>query len=131
MAFTYTILYVPDVQRALSFYEAVFGLSRRFITPDGSYGELSTGGTALAFASEALAESNLPGGFNRSDPGSRPGAFELGFTTADVAGTVDKAIAAGATLAAALKTKPWGQTVAYVRDPNGFLVEICTPMGGN
>ncbi|MFO0110274.1 MAG: VOC family protein, partial [Alphaproteobacteria bacterium] len=25
--------------------------------------------------------------------------------------------------------KPWGQTVAYVRDLNGFLVEICSPVG--
>jgi lactoylglutathione lyase len=24
------------------------------------------------------------------------------------------------------KKKPWGQTVAYVRDLDGFLVEICT-----
>jgi len=23
---------------------------------------------------------------------------------------------------------PWGQTTAYVTDPNGFLVEICTPV---
>lgn len=27
------------------------------------------------------------------------------------------------------KFKPHGQTVAYVRDPDGFLIEICTPMG--
>jgi YD repeat-containing protein len=27
------------------------------------------------------------------------------------------------------KTKPWGQVVAYVRDKDGFLIEICTPMG--
>jgi hypothetical protein len=25
---------------------------------------------------------------------------------------------------------PWGQTVAYVADLDGFLVELCTPMGG-
>ena len=25
--------------------------------------------------------------------------------------------------------KPWGQRVAYVRDCNGALVELCTPMG--
>jgi lactoylglutathione lyase len=25
--------------------------------------------------------------------------------------------------------KPWGQTVAYVRDLDGHLVELCTPMG--
>jgi lactoylglutathione lyase len=23
----------------------------------------------------------------------------------------------------------WGQTIAYVADGDGFLVEICTPMG--
>jgi hypothetical protein len=23
--------------------------------------------------------------------------------------------------------KPWGQTVSYVRDDDGVLVEICTP----
>ena len=26
-------------------------------------------------------------------------------------------------------TKPWGQTVAYVRAPEGTLIELCTPMG--
>jgi hypothetical protein len=26
-------------------------------------------------------------------------------------------------------SKPWGQTVAYVRDLDGFLVELCTAMG--
>jgi lactoylglutathione lyase len=26
------------------------------------------------------------------------------------------------------KTKPWGQTVAYVRDPDGVLVEIGSEM---
>jgi len=24
---------------------------------------------------------------------------------------------------------PWGQTIAYVADINGFLVELCTPVG--
>ena len=42
--------------------------------------------------------------------------------------SLNNAIAAGATLVEKPKTKPWGQTVAYVRDPDGFLVEICTPM---
>ena len=23
---------------------------------------------------------------------------------------------------------PWGQTIAYVADINGFLVELCTPV---
>ncbi|WP_083994044.1 hypothetical protein [Gelidibacter algens] len=27
------------------------------------------------------------------------------------------------------KQKPWGQIVAYIRDLDGFLIEICTSMG--
>jgi hypothetical protein len=29
----------------------------------------------------------------------------------------------------ALEVMPWGQTIAYVADINGFLVALCTPMG--
>ena len=43
---------------------------------------------------------------------------------------VDKAVAAGATLLQEAQSKPWGQVVAYIRDLDGFLVEICTPMAG-
>ncbi|TCZ72157.1 VOC family protein [Flaviaesturariibacter aridisoli] len=129
MTFAYTILYVPAVEAALAFYEKAFGCTRRFIAPDSSYGELDTGGTTLSFASLALAASNLEGGFQAPDASGRPFGFEIGFATTDVAAAVDAALRAGATLAAPVKTKPWGQVVAYVRDPNGFLVELCTPMG--
>lgn len=36
----------------------------------------------------------------------------------------------GATEAKPPAEKPWDQTVAYVRDLNGFLVEICSPSAG-
>jgi uncharacterized glyoxalase superfamily protein PhnB len=39
---------------------------------------------------------------------------------------ISQAIEAGATLTEASKEKPWGQTVAYLRDLDGFLIEICT-----
>ena len=54
---------------------------------------------------------------------------EVAFTTGDVAAAYDKALAAGAKSVSKPEQKPWGQTVAYVRDNNGFLVELCTPMG--
>jgi lactoylglutathione lyase len=129
LTFSYTILYVTDVRATIEFYERAFGLRRRFITPDGSYGELDTGSTTLSFAAVELAASNLPGGFSESRGGQKPFGFEIGFTTTDVPAALQKAIDGGATLAAAAKTKPWGQVVAYVQDPNGFLVELCTPMG--
>ena len=40
----------------------------------------------------------------------------------------DKAVAAGATPISKPQKKAWGQTVSYVRDLNGFLVELCSEM---
>lgn len=128
MKFAYTILYVRDVARSLAFYEAAFGVPRRFLHASGLYGELETGATALAFVAESVAQDNLPGGFVAADPARPPAAFEVGFTTADVPAAYARALGAGAASAAAPQAKPWGQTVAYVRDPDGHLVELCTPM---
>ncbi len=126
--FRYTILYVPDVEQALSFYERVFDFERKFIAPDFSYGELLTGETTLSFASIELAKTTLVKGFIESNIKQDPFAIEIGFTTFEVEALVEKAVANGATLLAAPAKKPWGQVVAYVRDLNGFLVEICSPM---
>src|SRR4051812_38557303 len=54
MQFGYTILYVEDVPATLAFYGQAFGLATRYTHESGSYGELETGTTALAFVSRAL-----------------------------------------------------------------------------
>jgi lactoylglutathione lyase len=126
--FAYTILYVQDVTKAIDFYEKAFRFARKFITPDNSYGELSVGETTLSFASTILAETNLKDGFFESSLSQKPFGIEIGFTTEDVAATVKAAVSAGAIMVAEPKIKPWGQVVAYVRDIDGFLVEICTPV---
>jgi predicted enzyme related to lactoylglutathione lyase len=128
--FAYTIIYVPDVVRAIEFYETAFGLTRRFVGDDGDYGELDTGAVTLSFASESLGDKNLPAGFQRHTPGALPFAYEIAFATADVETVVQQAVDAGGTLVAEPVVKPWGQSVAYVRDPNGVLIEVCTPMSG-
>jgi uncharacterized glyoxalase superfamily protein PhnB len=127
--FAYTILYVEDVPTTISFYERAFGFSQRFITPDNSYGEVITGETTLSFASKSLAHSNLSNGFIESKLNDKPFGIEIGFTTDDVSGTIKRAVDAGAVIYAEPKTKPWGQVVGYVRDLDGFLIEICTPVG--
>jgi lactoylglutathione lyase len=129
MRFGYTILYVGDVPQAIDFYERAFGLTRTFVADDGTYGELATGETTLSFAAHALVGSFLPGGYRRNDPSEPPPGVEIGFVTDDVATAWETALAAGATPLAPPTTKPWGQTVAYVRDPEGMLVELCTPVG--
>lgn len=126
--FAYTILYVKDVVKTIGFYEKAFGFKRKFIAEEKDYGELATGSTTLSFASLKLAKSNLSKGVIKSNPKKKPFAMEIAFTTTDVKKTMDKAVKAGAKVAEKPKTKPWGQTVGYLKDPNGFLVEVCTPM---
>jgi lactoylglutathione lyase len=126
--FGYTILYVEDVARSLAFYERALGLERRFLHESGDYGELETGATALAFATHELAASNLPGVYDGTTPdGARP-PFEVCFVTDDVEAAYGQAVAAGAAAVVEPQTKPWGQDVAYVRDPDGNLIELASPV---
>lgn len=124
----YVILYVPDVDGAMAFYEAAFGLERKFVHESGSYGELSTGATVLAFASEDLADSH-EFAYRKSRRGEEAGAFEVAFVTKDAKAQHQQALDHGATQLSEPKEMPWGQTVGYVAYPNGFTIEICTPMG--
>ena len=129
MRFGYTILYVSDVGASLDFYERALGQRRRFLHDSGQYAELDTGDTALAFAAHELAAANVPGMYRpERRSGSQP-TFEVCFVTDDVQGAFDRAISEGAEAVTAPQTKPWGQDVAYVRDPDGYLVELASPAG--
>src|SRR5262249_28322110 len=126
MKFGYTILYVKDVEKTVAFYESAFGLKRKFVHESG-YGEMDTGETKLAFASVELATSNgVP--FVPANPEGPSPAVEVALVTDDVAEAFAVAVKAGAVPVAEPKQKPWGQTVGYVRDLNGVLIEICSPM---
>lgn len=129
MRFAYTIHYVADVEASLAFYEQAFGLVRRFVAPGGGYGELETGATALAFADHATARDSLGQDYAAGDGSARPLGVEVGLVTDDVDAAFARAVKAGATPLKAPTVKPWGQTVAYVRCPDGSLVELCTAMG--
>lgn len=128
MRLGYILLYVPDVTAAITWYEAAFGLQRRFISECADYGELDTGGVVIGFVLESLAGSH-GFGFQAQRPEGPPPAVELGLLCDDVPAAYARALAAGARPLAPPATKPWGQVVSYVSDLNGFLVELCTPMG--
>jgi lactoylglutathione lyase len=129
MKFGYTIVYVPDVAASLSFFEKAFGLSRRFLHESGTYGELETGETTLAFAAHELGDMNFSTGHIAAHDSPKPLGVEIAFVTPDVPSAHADAIKAGAVELAAPKEKPWGQVVSYVRCPDGTLVELCTPVG--
>lgn len=129
-SFGYTIFYVPDVEATVGFFTEAFGIERRFVTPENDYGELATGSTTLAFAAESLAADNLDGvgGFTPLDPRRPPAGAAITLLTDDVAGLLDAAERAGGRRYLEPTEKPWGQTVAYLIDPSGILVELATPM---
>jgi lactoylglutathione lyase len=128
MRFGYTILYVRDVAASVAMYEQAFGQRRRFVHESGDYAELDTGTTTLALASHELAEANLPDAFQRPGGAAHATAFEVCFVTDDVAGAYDRAVRAGAEPVTAPHSKPWGQDVAYVRDADGNLIELASPV---
>ncbi len=123
MIFRYTILYVHDVQATLAFFNTAFGLKTAFLHESNDYGELDTGQTKLAVSSIKLMQQL--GKSPASQPVTKP-AFEIAFETDDVAAALEKACNAGAKLVQEVKEMPWGQTTAYVRLPEGVLIEICT-----
>jgi lactoylglutathione lyase len=128
MKFGYTIVYVPDVSASLTFFEAAFGFSRRFLHESGTYGELQTGETTLAFAAHEIADMNFKTGHVQADTSLKPLGVELAFVTEDVHVAHVHALSVGAVELAPPKTKPWGQVVSYVRCPDGALIELCSPM---
>lgn len=128
MKYAYTIWYVEEVEQTVEFYERAFGFQRKFVTPDGDYGELLSGETTIAFAGLDLGRSNFKKGFEAIGRGGKPLGVEMAFATEDIAADFERAVAAGAEVYEAIVEKPWGQQVGYLRDNNGFLIEICTPM---
>jgi lactoylglutathione lyase len=128
MRLGYVIVYVANLEETVTFYEKAFGVSCRF-RHEGGYADMETGATALAFASEDLAANN--GVVTRQNrPGADAAGAEIAFVTDDVPSAFAKAIAAGAVAYKEPQKKPWRQVVAYDRDNNGFLVELCSPVGG-
>ncbi len=127
MKLGYTIVYVSDPAASLAFFEQAFGLTRKFLHDGGDYGELATGETTLAFASHGLGAGNMPGGYVRAD-GEKPLGMEIALVTEEIQAAHARAVAKGATSLKEPTVKPWGQTVSYVRCPDGTLVELCTPV---
>jgi lactoylglutathione lyase len=128
MQFGYTIIYVPDVDASLEFFTRAFGLARRFLHESGTYGELETGATALAFATHDLGQMNLPAGYVKAHDCAQPLGIEIALLTPDVIAAHERALGAGAVAISTPQKKPWGQTVSHVRCPDGTLVELCSPV---
>jgi catechol 2,3-dioxygenase-like lactoylglutathione lyase family enzyme len=121
----YIVLIVDDLDRALQFYTGILGL--RLGHRAGEYAQLDTGTTRLAFYTRNAMSKTL-GLALQAPPHHAPG-FEIGFKVSDVDAAFEELVSKGASPAMEPTTRPWGQRTAYVRDPDGHLVELAQDLG--
>lgn len=122
----YVILIVEDLDRTLAFYTEVLGL--RPGHRSGDFAQLDTGATRLGFYTRRAMTETL--GIALEPPAANAPGFEIGFKVADVDAAYATLLARGATPLTPPTTRPWGQRTAYVRDPDGHLIELAQPLIG-
>ncbi|WP_113927672.1 VOC family protein [Bacillus sp. P14.5] len=120
----YIILYVESLENTIRFYRDLLGLKVKMEA--GTYIELETGGTTLSFNTRESGREIT--GLPIPDEKRREQTFEIGLVTEDVRGIVEKLRSEGVAVLLEPTEKPWGQVVAYVEDPDGHYIEICTPL---
>jgi len=121
----YLILIVEDVDRALGFYVDVLGL--RLGHRSGDYAQLDTGTTRLALYTRSAMAKTL--GMALDLPVSSAPGFELGFKVSDVDAAFAELIARGSQPVMPPTDRFWGQRTAYLRDPDGHLIELAQDLG--
>lgn len=110
----YVILVVEDLDAGVTFWTETMGLSLDHRS--GPYAQFSTGTTRFGLFERQAMEDTL-GGLS----GER---FEVGFKVSDCDGAYDEIIAGGAQALVPPTDRAWGQRTAYVRDPDGHLIEL-------
>ncbi len=121
----YVVLVVEELDRALAFYCDVLGLPLGHRS--GSYAQLETGVTRVSLFERQAMAATLGRDLDAPSPDA-PG-FELGFKVDDCDAAYTELVAAGATPAVPPTDRAWGQRTAYVRDPDGHLVELAQDLG--
>jgi lactoylglutathione lyase len=116
----YVVLVVDDLDRALTFYCGVLGLPLGHRS--GPYAQLAPGATRVSLYERSAMAETL--GREVAPPSPDAPAFELGFKVDDCDAAYESLVAAGATPAVPPTDRAWGQRTAYVRDPDGHLVEL-------
>jgi catechol 2,3-dioxygenase-like lactoylglutathione lyase family enzyme len=116
----YIVLIVQDLDRALGFYSGVLGLPLGHRA--GDYAQFQTGATRLALYSRSAMAKTL--GTSLQPPAANAPGFEIGFKVADVDAVFADLVARGARPAVPPTDRFWGQRTAYIRDPDGHLVEL-------
>jgi len=121
----YVVLVVQDLDRALHFYCDVLGLPLGHRS--GSFAQLATGETRVALYERAAMAATL--GQELESPSPDAPGFELGFKVDSCDAAYAELVSDGATPVVSPTDRAWRQRTAYVRDPDGYLVELAEDLG--
>lgn len=116
----YVVVIVENLDRALEFYTGTLGLELGHRS--GQFAQLETGATRVALYERSAMAEVL--GTTLELPSRNAPAFELGFKVLDVDAAYAELTRGGAESAIVPTDRPWGQRTAYVRDPDGNLIEL-------
>jgi lactoylglutathione lyase len=116
----YVVVIVDDLDRAVAFYVVLLGLELGHRS--GPYAQLDTGTTRLALYTRSAMADTL-GGPLVAPSVDAPG-FEIGFKVKDCDAAFRDFVERGAEGAVVPTDRAWGQRTAYLRDPDGHLVEL-------
>lgn len=116
-------LITDDVARLVAFYERVSGVTATWSTPD--FAELSTSAATLAIGSTRTVAVFAPGS---AQPAANRSAI-VEFIVDDVDATYQELLGWVDDIVTAPTTMPWGNRALLVRDPDGTLVNLFTPVG--
>jgi lactoylglutathione lyase len=122
----YIVLVVADLDAALQFYVGLLGLP--LAHRSGPYAQLATGTTRLALFERGAMASTL-GAAQLCPPALDAPGFELGFKVPDCDVAFAELVDGGAHPVTAPTDRAWGQRTAYLRDPDGHLVELAEDRG--
>jgi catechol 2,3-dioxygenase-like lactoylglutathione lyase family enzyme len=126
--YAYTRLLVSNFKACFLFYRDVMGFQATYGTENDTYADFNTGGVSIALfdrleMSKAVGTSHLPGDANTQD------RVCLIFAVEDVDAACQQLKTQGIPLTASPSDHPdWGIRSAYVRDPDGNLIEINQPL---
>ncbi len=121
----YTVLIVAELDRSLEFYVNLLGLPLNHRS--GGYAQLRTGSTRLSLFTREALERTLRKPLQA--PSEDAPGFEIAFLVENVDEAFEELVAKGARAEQGPMDRFWGQRTAYLRDPDGYLVELTQNLG--
>lgn len=110
-------LLVENLAKSREFYESKLGLTLN--SQDGGFVDYKLGESPLALFEQKSAIAMFPAQYM-----SPAGGAVIALQVDDVAQTCLDLQNKGVTIFEGPKTTPWGQTVAYLHDPDGYIIEL-------